>query len=512
MSLCFDDFTAGVRINSYIQLHISLPIVTTIREFKRGANMSLKSLLSRLEKSEDEDDNRAGGGGPTEEQREVSTSYRTQRQKRLKNDNKIIPHPMVSSFVEDEGKVDEHDYRPIAPLSGVTTWWRLLFQSSEEEDMYDIYLNFKDKNLQSEEKRLAFLSFKRSDSNIPVQFFVLVLMGIYVGTRFWFTPDLLMDASYSYVVSAIIFAGLVILCLGLNLMFRLSLISLTHHSNLFRLLHPIAKSFYNSSYGQCLDDGIVISGALSSGLFLISCVHVGNVPIASDVMILSFIVVVVFQLVARGVSRIGLICAWMIMIVCINVSLHVVGTGNQEYLYLNGELLLLLALSYEIERRPLRQYIMSVRVSDASDDNATALAKTVVVVAAENRRRHSLATTKAEALASTAKLLAAANEIEHVAAYTAKKAFATTVKLLSAENDAQKLVAAAEAKALATTALLLAAANELHNEHAVELATTLANTGILLLVVYISTHSQLWTRDHLLIHSPPSIYNLSRCM
>ena len=453
--------------------------------------MSLQSLLNRLEKNEDEDDNRAGGG-PTDEQREISASSHNQRQKRFKKDNKIIPHPIVS---DDQGKVDEHDYQPIAPLSKANTWWRLLFQSSEEEDMYDMYLNFKDKNLLSKEKRLAFLSFKRSDGTIPLQFFVLVLMGIYVGTRFWFIPDLLMDASYNWTLSALIFCGLTTSALVISLFMRLSLVSLTHPVNLFRHLHPITKSFYNSSYGQCLDDGVVICGALSSGLFLISCVHVDNVPIASDVMILAFIVVVVFQLVARGVSRIGLICAWMIMIICINVSLYVVGTGNQEYLYLNGELLLLLALSYEMERHPLRQFIMSVRVSDASDDSATALAKTAILVAAENRRRHTLATTKAEALASTAKLLAAANEIEHVAAYTAKKAFATTVKLLSAENDAQKLVAAAEAKVLATTAVLLAAANELHNEHAVELATTLANTGILLLIVYISADSQLWTLD-----------------
>ena len=429
------------------------------------------------------------GGGRTMEQhhrKPSMISYQNQRQKRLeiRKDNRVLPHPIVPSnnsvFNDDDGHRDDEvvviDEQVMDSFSG-DTWWRLLFQSSEY-DMYDIYLNFKDKNLQSKEQWLAFVSFKRSDGNIPLQNFVLILMGIYVGTRFWFGSNLILYTSNPCAFVALIFAGTTALLLVMIVFMRLSLVPFTHQFDIFRRLNPVAVSFYKSSYGQYLDDGVVICAALTSGLFLISHVQ-ASISIAPDVMILAFIIVVVFQLVARGVSRIGLICAWIVMIVCINVTLHLIVTGSQEYLYLNGELLLLLALSYEMERHPLRQYIMSVRVSAESKASAKALAKTAILVAEENQRRHDIATTTAEALASTAKLLAAANEIEHVAAYSAEKAFATTVKLLSAENDAQQLVAVAEAKALATTAILLAAANELHNETAVELATTLANTGIL---------------------------------
>ena len=446
--------------------------------------MSSKPRSSRREKNEVEENH--AGGGPMEQRSpsfSMMLSYHEQRQKRLQI-NKVVPASAVNNSVYDDDNEDEHqaevgeiDKLNVPLLSGDQSWWRLLFQSSEE-DMYDIYLNFKDKNLQSEENRLAFLSFKRSDGNIPLQNFVLVLMGIYVGTRFLFASDLIPYALNPCALAALIFAGITAILLVMILLMRLSLVPFTHSISLFRLLQPVAVCFYKSSYGQYLDDGAVICASLMSGLFLISHVH-DSILIAPDVIILAFIVVIVFQLVARGVSRIGLICAWIVMIVCINITLHLIATGEGEYLYLNGELLLLLALSYEMERHPLRQYIMSVRISEASDDSATALAKTAILVAEENHRRHVIARDTAEGLATTAKLLAAANEIEHVAAYSAEKAFATTVKMLSAENDAQKLVAIAEAKALATTAILLAAANELQNETAVELATTLANTGIL---------------------------------
>ena len=469
--------------------------------------VSLASSLATSNKQENNhEEENVVGGGPMEQPRKSSMiSYHNQRQKRLelRKEHRVFPYPIVSStaannyFDEEEGHQNEvieavqHSHNQTTLPLSEDTWWRLLFQSSEY-DMYDIYLNFKDKNLQSKEKWLAFVSFKRSDGNIPLQNFVLVLMGIYVGTRYWFVSDLIQYATNPCSFVALIFAGITAFLLVMILFMQLSLVPFSHNFDIFRLLNPVTVSFYKSSYGQYLDDGVVICAALTSGLYLISHGH-DSISISPDVMILAFIVVVVFQLVARGVSRIGLMCAWIVMVICINVTLHLIATGSQEYLYLNGELLLLLALSYEMERQPLRQYIMSVRVSEASEASATALAKTAILVAEKHKRRHAIATTTAEALASTAKLLAAANEIEHVAAYSAEKAFASTLKLLNAEKESRKLMAEAEAKALVTTAILTAAANELHNEIAVELATTLANAGIIPIPIPICHYSILTT-------------------
>ena len=54
------------------------------------------------------------------------------------------------------------------------------------------------------------------------------------------------------------------------------------------------------------------------------------------------------------VDRVNCI-AWVIGIVSVNMSM--VLTGNMDYLWINMELVILLCLSYELERMPLRQFI-----------------------------------------------------------------------------------------------------------------------------------------------------------
>ena len=151
--------------------------------------MTLKSTSNRQEN--DEEENRAGGGPMEQREPFISMmSYHNQRQNLLKSHNRVLPAGNKHYQAEEVVEIVHHaSEQPIIPFSG-NTWWRLLFQSSEV-DMYDIYLNFKDTNLQSEEKWLAYLSFKRSDGNIPLQNFVFILMVFYVGTRFWFTSELI---------------------------------------------------------------------------------------------------------------------------------------------------------------------------------------------------------------------------------------------------------------------------------------------------------------------------------
>ena len=349
------------------------------------------------------------------------------------------------------------------------SWWGLLFQVSEG-DMYDIYLNFKDKNLQNSETEKDFISFKRSDGNILLPFFFMILLGLFVVPQFLFSTQFVSDR---FAMGAFVFGMITALLLVSTLLLRMSLVSFPHDITMFRWLHPGAVSFHKSSYGQYLDDGVVICGALTSGLFLLTHLDSPTCPSA-----VAFIIVLVFQLVARGVSRFGLVCAWITTSVCININLWLLGTTLSQYLLLNCHLSLLHAISYEIERQPLRQFIISKRTAEAADASAVTLANAAIVLAEDHQRQLLNAKESAEALASTAKVLAAVNETERVAAYSAEKAFATTVKLLSAENDIQKLKAMADAKAAATAAVLLAAANEMHNDAAVELARVLANTGI----------------------------------
>jgi hypothetical protein len=102
--------------------------------------------------------------------------------------------------------------------------------------------------------------------------------------------------------------------------------------------------------------------------------------VTPDVMVFAVIVVVMLQLLARGVSRCGLVCAWVIVIVAVNVSLWQVATPS--FLWINCLLASNLGVSYELERFQLRQFIKTVHMMEASETNTQlkgALAKSLLL-------------------------------------------------------------------------------------------------------------------------------------
>ena len=413
--------------------------------------------------------------------------------RRVSRENKVFPSPIsppLSRYpsvhgmrIADALKTNVQSLtktklqKSIAQSGLVNSWFQLLFPFDGHHDIHDIFLNIKNEDLQSEENWMNFMSFKRLEGNVSLQILVLILSVAYIVTRYWFTYinySVTENASNRCALVAIVFAIMTVFLLILTVFLRLSLLSFTHNISVFRWLQPITERVYGSLYVQCLDDGPIICATLASGLFLLSRVVSEKLnSITPDVIVFPFIVIIVFQMTFRGVSRIGLVCGWSVMIVCINVSLALVGTSNSEYLWLNGELLLLFRLTYEIERQTLCQFIMSVRLLEVTEMQEN----TAFLLAEENDRRHLAAKEGADALVLTAKLLAAARETEKIAAYSAEKALTTTVRLLSDENDKMKLIAAAEATAVTTSAVLLAAANDSNNKAAIDAAKKLANTG-----------------------------------
>ena len=427
-----------------------------------------------------------GGGG--------SSTYFRQRNGSIQNlhENKVFPRPIDPSSElnnrndqdnllvellanESQVAVTKLQQKSMGQSGKTNSFWQLLSPFNDRNDMYDMFLNFKNTDVQSEENWVHFISFKRSDGSFSLQLFVLLLIGMFIATLFWFNDDVTKFEKNPLSLVSFILAVVTVFLLISTLLLRLSLLSFTHNISFFRYLQPITLRFYDSFYGQCLDDGAIVCGTLTSGIFLISQVMSKHRNwITSDVIIFAFIVIIVFQMTYRGVGRVGLVCAWIIMIVCINVSLGLVGTRNSDYVCLNGELFLLVILTYEIERQTMCQFIMSVRILEVSEMQS----KTAIHLAEENARKRLVAKKCAEALASTAKLLAASRETEKIAAYSAEKALTTTVKLLSVENDNVKLIAVAEAKAASTSAVLLAAANDLNNKKAMDTAKKLVNTGM----------------------------------
>jgi hypothetical protein len=258
----------------------------------------------------------------------------------------------------------------------------------EDDLMYDVFLNLKaTPAFPKEDLWRDYISFKRSDGHIPLQVFILVMMGLYVGARFWFAKQAGAYTRNPTALLAICLAVFTTLVAMGAVFLKLSLVSVTYNIRPLQRFHSLAVRFFKSRFGQWLDTGTVVGAGLTVGLYMVAqalapvcrskttivllqrCTQdQDDAMIAPEVMVLAVTVVIVFQMLARGVNRLGLVVAWVVMIVTINVSLWLV--GSQSYLWINGELACLIALSYELERMPLRQFIKSLRVVEASEVNA----------------------------------------------------------------------------------------------------------------------------------------------
>jgi signal transduction histidine kinase len=267
------------------------------------------------------------------------------------------------------------------------SWWQFFYHSHGDNNMYDVFLNFKDEEFKSAEQRLNYLSFKNSDGNIPLQIFGLCFGLTYGATRFWWAVVVDDYATNPAALASVLMMFVCAWVLISILLLRLTLVSVTYDIPVLQRFHPAAVSFLQSRFGHGLDDSLVVGAALSIGLHVVSQAMADACPpgtttlnmrdcnisaagdvVAPEVMVLAIIGVLVCQMLARGVSRIGLVCAWSVMVATINASLWLV--GSMSYLWINLELVCVIYLSYELERYPLRQFIKSVRMLEASEVNA----------------------------------------------------------------------------------------------------------------------------------------------
>ena len=259
-------------------------------------------------------------------------------------------------------------------------WTHLLYG---EEGMHDALLNFRDPSYQTIEKKSDYLSFKRSGGSIVLLIFIVVVLTIYVGTVFWYADNTEVYTHNPMAVVSIIVGTFTGLMMAMTLFLRLSHFSFMYDIRMLQWSHTATERFYKSRYSRFFDDGMVIGGALATSLYMISqllalvcpagttilhlhsCSRQGSIAPEGAVLIT---VVLWLQMLARGVSRVALVCAWIIILATTNVSLWLVGS-HMSYLRINLELLCLIALSYELERWPLRQFIKSVRMLEAAEVN-----------------------------------------------------------------------------------------------------------------------------------------------
>ena len=135
---------------------------------------------------------------------------------------------------------------------------------------------------------------------------------------------------------------------------------------------------YISSYGQWPDNCACLFASLASGFYLVNVVvmnlchtttniHNNIVCLPSNVppesIIMTMLMVLMVQIVARGVSRAALMGSWMICLIAINVAIYL--SGNSNYIWINVLLLLIICISYELERQPLCQFINTAKAMEA---------------------------------------------------------------------------------------------------------------------------------------------------
>ena len=265
-----------------------------------------------------------------------------------------------------------------------------LFTLPNDDGQYDIFLNICDSDLMTNRKITLqnYLNFKRSDSNVPLMVFFYLCGVFFVFTAVVWSNDMNVYFHYPAAILSIVSGFVCSCCLFLITLNRVVFLSYEYNIVFLQRYHKNVVDFYNSKYGQWLDNGVVLFAALSTGFYLINIVLMGlcdpdmAVGIGKNVhrlcdsfvvpppesFVLTMVCIIVLQIVARGVSCTALVCSWIVCIVSINVTLYLSRSGS--YAWMNLLQVLILWVSYELERQPLRQYLKTLKVIEAGEMTA----------------------------------------------------------------------------------------------------------------------------------------------
>ena len=254
-------------------------------------------------------------------------------------------------------------------------------KSPKDEGNFDMFLNIHGATNQD---RQDYLAFKRSDANLPFILLLAASEGVFVVTGFVWTTNLNTYIKYPTALLSVIFILLAFfhfLWMALNrvvlLSFRYNIVSLQRY-------HEYVIKQYNSLYGQVPDNCTFVFSALAIGFYLvnITCMNFCDPEIMAysvsshaacgarvvpppESFVLTMVFIIVFQITVRGVSHIALVCSWVICIVSVNMAIYLSDGGS--YVWMNLLLLLIMYVSYELERQPLRHYIKTRKSIEAGE-------------------------------------------------------------------------------------------------------------------------------------------------
>ena len=271
-----------------------------------------------------------------------------------------------------------------APWNQVQTPANFFFSLRDADGVHDGWLNFVDPDFMGPEMALDYVSFKRSDMNIPIVAIMAIVGCVILAMSCAVVLSPGDTALSTLVVLALIFTFVAALCLTLMCVLRAIMLSFKYEIHSLQRFHPAAVTFVRSRVGQSFEDGAVVCASLAAGSLLLCKALQPVCPTGTDLwlqrdcnpsehslpvyaVVLVVLVVNVMQKMCRGGTHAALAVAWVVTAVAINASMYIVGDMN--YLWINLELLLMMILSYERERSSVRQFVKTVRIVQASEAN-----------------------------------------------------------------------------------------------------------------------------------------------
>ena len=259
-----------------------------------------------------------------------------------------------------------------------------------EDRQYDAFLNICCSSLLTNQQQLRrdFIAFKRSDINIPFLCISLLAAIFSQSTGLNFSSDVSVFQHYPTLLPTLLFAVLTTFSFLWVFFNRLVFLSYRYNITCLQRFHKYVIQFYDSPYGQLSDNLAVVCAAIGTGFSLVNIVvmdlcdpnklaNVGTshphacyafVEPPTEWYMLTMFGILVLQFFARGVSRIALVCSWIICFVSINTSIYLSDSGN--YIWMNLLQLLIIFISYELERLPLRMYLKTLKAIEASEITA----------------------------------------------------------------------------------------------------------------------------------------------
>ena len=280
----------------------------------------------------------------------------------------------------------EENNRPKS-IGSMKTAFRLFTKLPNDDGKYDIFLNIRDPELMTDPKqlRLDYIAFKRSDSNVPFIFFTLLCGIFFMVTGMVWSSHVDTFIYYPTVVLTIIFAVLTALSLAWVALNRVAFLSFRYNIVCLQWFHNYVTKWYDSSYGQWPDNLTIVCSALATGFYLVTAVVVDlcDPNVAVDVgtnnnhacksftepppesFVLTMIIILIIQIAARGVTCFAIVCSWVICLVAINTSIYLSNSGS--YVWMNLLQALIMIVSYELERQPLRMFIKTIKAVEAGE-------------------------------------------------------------------------------------------------------------------------------------------------